>query len=55
MHAVGVVSEKAGEKYDLLDLTLEKYNIYIIIDVMIGVDTGKNLVSDFILSIHPLL
>jgi hypothetical protein len=28
VHTAGLVSEKAGEKYDLLDLTLEKYNIY---------------------------
>lgn len=41
VHTVWLVSEKAGEKYDLLDLTLEKYNIYILIDVVIGIDTGK--------------
>jgi len=28
VHTSGLDPVKAGEKYDLLDLTLEKYNIY---------------------------
>ena len=39
--SVQIVGEHAGEKYDLLDLTLEKYNICLLIDVVNDVDTGK--------------